>query len=450
MKIPFKYNLRGLGRRKVRTALTVFGIAFVTVVTVIMSALVHSMWSSIKNNGSPDNIILLSKKAQNAVFSEIKEEAVGRLSDLENLKKHETGFPLISPEIVTGIGFRVKGYEGLKRGVVRGVDPDGDLAYLVNDTVVLDRYSGVVDGEKVDWSVAGDGTATLTVAGPDGRNTFTAPDLETFRRKYADPYAVYVESAAPSSDGEIIVGRMAFVKMGIPKDELAVGRKLSFGETDWTVVGSFVSPGTSFESEIWAHVEDMKVFLNRRTFSQITVKVTDPSKVDSVLEAIRGREDVKLNAQAEQEFYAAYSANFNLFRSLVIVIAVIMAVGGIFAGMNTMYASVMGRIREIGTLKVLGFPKKSIFVSITVESVCIAFVGGVLGSACAFGLSNVLSVPGGLGIPIKISMNAFLIRVELIDVAYGLAAATFIGLAGAVLPAFKGIRMPIVNALRWT
>jgi ABC-type antimicrobial peptide transport system permease subunit len=449
MKIPFRYVLRSLGRRKVRTFLTAFGIAFVIVVTVLMSALVQSMWSGIRNNGSPDNIVLVSRKAQNAIFSSIKEEEVGRLVDLQGVKVNDEGLIYISPEIVTGVALGVEGYSLQKGAVLRGVDPDADLAFAVNDQVRLIHYEGALGDDRVSLATAPDGSATVRVSGPDGETDYTAPDWAAFRRQHEDVYLSYLGGAVPELGGGVIVGRLAAIKMKVTPESLAVGKTLRFGQTELRVVGVFEAPGTSFESEIWAHAEDLKVWLNRRTHSQITIKAKGPGNVEALLAELRSREDVKLNAQPEQEFYAAYTENFLVFRSMILFIGLILAFGGIFAGMNTMYAAVMGRIREIGTLKVLGFPRSSILFAVVAESLLIALGGGVLGAAVAWGLSSVLSHGGGLGIPIKISMNAFLIRVSPLDAAVGLGAAFLIGLVGALPPAVRGIRMKMIDALRW-
>ncbi len=450
MKIPLKYTLRSLGRRKVRTALTLAGIAFITIMTVLLSALVGSMWASIHRNGSPDNVIVLSKKAQNAVFSSIKEEEAGRLFDIEQIRFDEQyGAYLLSPEILTGMSFGVEGRKGLKRAVVRGVDPSNGLAFLVNDTVSITRLETEVGGRRISFRSGLGGPATLRIEGGDQPVEITAPDLESFIRANRDAYVTYVASSAPSRKNEVLVGRLAFVKMNLDPQDLDVGKKLAFGGLEFTISGVFEAPGTSHEAEIWAHVEDLKVYLNRRTYSQIVIKADRPENVAAVVENISRREDVKLNAQPEAEFYAAYTGNFKVFRILIIVVGIILCLGGVFAGMNTMYAAVMGRIREIGMLKVLGFPRRSIFLSIISEAVIISVAGGLLGCLGAWGLSAFLSRSGGIGIPMELSMNAFLIRVQPFDAAVGVCASFAIGAAGALMPALKGIRMRTMDAIRW-
>ncbi len=450
MAIPLKYSARSLGRRKVRTALTMAGIAFVTLVTVLMSALVGSMWAGVRNNGSPDNVVVLSKKAQNAVFSSIKEEEASRLWDLKNIRFDEgTGAFLLSSEILTGISFKLEGHRDLKRAVVRGVEPDGGLAYLVNDSVRIAAFETLLDGVKTTFEAPAGGPAVLRIEGGEKPVEISEPDFAAFLAKHRSDYLTHVASAVPSRRGEILVGKLAFVKMNVKPEDLGIGKKLKFGEVEFRIAGIFEAPGTSHESEIWAHVEDLKVYLNRRTYSQITIKADDAGSMPAILDNISKREDVKLNSQSEQEFYAAYTGNFKIFRVMIIVIGIILGLGGVFAGMNTMYAAVMGRVREIGTLRVLGFPRRSIFISILLEAVLISTAGGVLGCAGAWALSVFLSHSGGMGIPMELSMNAFLVRVTPIDAAIGLAASFVIGLAGAVMPAWKGVRLSIMDAVRW-
>ena len=200
-----------------------------------------------------------------------------------------------------------------------------------------------------------------------------------------------------------MVGSMAATRLGVADEALAVGKKLELLSRIWTIVGRFEAPGTIMESEIWAHTEDLKVCLRRRDYSFIRAKIEDPSTIQSICDRISTDEQFEVKAFPEQTYFADYARGFDYFRKFAQVMALVIIAGGVIAGLNTMYTSVMGRVREIGTLQVIGFSKKSVLLSILVESILISLIAGVIGCALGY-LAN--------GLPMKIPMAAFRVEVS--------------------------------------
>lgn len=394
--LPLRYTFRNLLRRKTRTALTLAGVGLVIGAVVFMLAFSRSMAATMRHTGDPDNLIIISKKAQTYVLSSISEQNTDLLElelwDYAKTYVNEEGLeePMISPEVFIGLDIEVKDAEsfreGKKRGIVHGVEPT--VGPLVNSRVRL------------------------------------------------------VEGRWPRKDKmEIAVGSTAFARLGIKEEDLRIGTKVKMlGRfARWTVVGRFEAPGTLFDSELWVPRDILKVNLKRRDTSFIRVKVEDPSKIPEICKRLSTDEQYEVKAFPEQAYFADYAEGFDIFQRFAQVMAMIIIAGGMVAGMNTMYTSVMGRIREIGTLQVIGFSKRSVLAAILTESLLIALLSGVIG--CLIGvLAN--------GIPMTMPMCAFKVKVDMVVVGWAMVATLIIGLGGAYVPAHRALKLRMVDAVR--
>lgn len=406
MAVPIKYNVRNLLRRKTRTALTVAGIAVAVFVVVLTLSLVRGMWGSVGNTASPGNLLLLSRKGQTVMQSQIENTDAVLLETVPGLKRTPEGIGYVSPELLymVGLTFDEHPDAGRFHMTLRGVDPE--VAFLVHDKVQVNERDQRARG----------------VTGPQ-------------------------------PDGGILVGPNAHIRMGVPAAWLDVGKVLWFGkkpsdpsraEGKFVVLGRLDAPSTIYQSEIWAELEFLKALVEVQQISLVSLKIADPARVQAALESIRARQDVELDAQTEAEYYADYYDNLNAATLMIILIALVVCGGGVLVGMNTMYAAVMGRVREIGTLKVLGFRRRQVLLSFVVESVIIAAAAGGLGTAAAWALPLVFTDFQGL----QIFQTAFTLRVTPETAAAGMAAAILLGVLGALPPAIKGVRMPVVDAMR--
>jgi putative ABC transport system permease protein len=220
---------------------------------------------------------------------------------------------------------------------------------------------------------------------------------------------------------------------------------LRFGKSDWTVVGIFTAGGTAYDSEIWCDVNQLMNDYNRSIYSSIIARTTDPEALERLVPRIKEDRNLRLDAMSETAYYAKQTSSALPVQVLGTFIAVLMAIGAAFAAMNAMYTAVANRTREIGTLRVLGFSRFSIWLSFAIESVALAFLGGVIGCLVALPVNGLTTGTTNFS---TFSEVAFQFRVSRELIITGLVFSALIGLFGGSLPALKAARERIVNALR--
>jgi putative ABC transport system permease protein len=398
-RLPLRYSIRNLLRRRVRTGLTIVGLALVVSAFVFILAFSTSLAATFRETGDPDNMIIISKKSQTFVLSSIADKDCdlirNKLYDkavtFDRKRKGAAPLtePLISQDVYIGLNVKVKGATafrtGRQRGIIHGIDPE--------ISIKLNNHMRLVDGR-----------------------------LPRKGRR------------------ELIVGSTAATRIGVSGADLATGKELVFLNQTWKVVGRFEAPGTIMDCELITHVHDLRLYLKRQDFSFMKVKLKDPTRMAELCKQISTDEQFNVKAHSEQEYFADYAEGFDFFRTFAHALAIIIMVGGIVAGMNTMYTAVMGRVREIGTLQVIGFSKGSVLAGILTESIMIALTSGVMGCALGY-LAN--------GLPMKIPMAAFKVRVDWTVYLWALVAALLIGLIGAFIPAFRALRLRMVDAVRY-
>jgi ABC-type antimicrobial peptide transport system permease subunit len=242
---------------------------------------------------------------------------------------------------------------------------------------------------------------------------------------------------------EVIVGRRIAPRFA----NCAVGDRLRFGQQEFEVVGHFASGGSSFESEIWADAEVLIPAMDRGNgYQTMVLRLADPSRFDAVKREFEKDPRLQVQVQRESEFYANQSDLLsNLLRFMGIFIVVIMAVGAVFGAMNTMFAAVGARTREIATLMVLGFRPGAILVSFVIESVVLALIGGAIGCLIALPINGITTSTTNFQ---SFSEVAFAFRVTPDTLIAGLVFAGAMGLVGGFLPALKAARQPLSAALR--
>lgn len=397
-QLPFRYTARNLFRRKTRTTLTIIGIASVVGAVVFMVAFSRSLSMSFRQTGDPDNIVIISKRAQTFVLSSITQNNATMIRNKFHdaakpflAAKGENKPPLISPEVYLGLNVDVAHAANVRdkesqRALIHGLDPK--MAMAINSSVKL--VEGRLPGK-------------------------------TYR--------------------EIIVGGTAHTRIGVAKEDLAIGKYVIISGKKWRIVGRFEAPGTIMDCEIWAHVYTMQTQLKRQdtSYSFIKIKLKDSVDMAALCKQISTDEQFEVKAFPEQEYFADYAEGFDFFRAFAELLALIIIVGGLIAGMNTMYTSVLGRVREIGTLQVIGFSKRSVLIAIMTESLLLALISGAIGCCLGY-FAN--------GIPINIPMASFRVVVDFQVFAWAMGAAMFIGLGGAYVPAHRALKMRMVEAVR--
>lgn len=386
MKIPVIYNLRSLRQRPVSTLTTALGMALVVAVFIAMNALANGFMAALVGTGSPDNVILLRKGAQQEMNSGLSRQVASIVGGLPFVARGADGQPLVSPETFVVVPLQRANQAGMANVVVRGVSP---------------RAFDVRKGVRI----------------VEGR---------PFR----------------SGVREIVVGT-AFARR-FPNS--AVGEVIRFAEEDWTVVGHFAADGSSFESEIWGENEQFMPVFRGEIFQSITFRMQDPSAFAGVKETLEADARLVVDAVREREFYENQSTMLaTVLKFIAIFIASIMAVGAVFGAVNTMYSAVATRAPEIGVLLTLGFRPRSVMGSFLLEAILIAALGGALGCLIALPINGLVTSTTNWA---SFSEVAFAFRVTPGLLLNGMIFAVTMGVIGGLLPARAAAKQHVVDALR--
>jgi putative ABC transport system permease protein len=385
MAIPVTYNLRNLIVRKTTTIMTALGIALTVAVLLAVLALVNGLRTTLASSGDPLQIIVMRKGSESEIVSNFSR------TQFQDLK--------FKPGIATGSGGQ-------------------PLASLEVITVV--NLSSTETGEGTNVTVRG-----LQPAGLEMRHN------------------VEISSGRWFQEGkrELVVGKTAAERY----PEAQLGRKVRFGRGDWEIVGVMDAGRGAQASELWGDVNQIGSDLQRlEVLSSALVRATDAVTAKALANDINNDQRLNMNAVSEPDYYAAQTASAAPIEYIGIFVAVIMAVGSAFAAMNTMYAAVARRAREIGTLRVMGFSKGSILWSFFLESVLLSGLGGVLGCLMVLPLNGITT---GIGNS-NFSETAFNFHVSPGIMLIGMAFAVILGAAGGLFPASNAARKEILTALR--
>lgn len=381
--LPLAYSARNALARKTSTAVTLLGVAISVMVFVVISATADGISRVATTTGDPRNLVILSKGAASAEMSRLPRDVVDVVRFHPGVARDADGNPLASEELL----------------VLRSVPRKGARP----DDVASSRYT-----------------------------TVRGVEPEAFR---VHPRVRLVAGHLPRAPGEVIVGRLLPTKLG----DVGIGDELAFGGRTHRVVGVFAAGGEVFEGEIWADLEDLRAAVGQREASLVVVRLAEARSLPEVLDAIEGSRRVTVEVKPEREYYAEIQRASVTFVYLGNLLGAIMGLGAVVAGMNTMYAAMSRRIREMGTLRALGFGRFDVGGALLLESVLIAGAGGLLGTALALAFD---------GAGMSLFDLAFELDVRPATLARGAGLALAIGLLGGLLPARAATRLEIVEALR--
>ena len=228
---------------------------------------------------------------------------------------------------------------------------------------------------------------------------------------------------------------------------LRLGGAVKYQRKEFKIVGIFASSGGAFESEVWGDYDVFGATFQRGSGSNsVVARMRDAGDIPALDRWIRGQPQMQLQAVSERKYYEDQAGPLSkILRSLATFVAIIMGIGAVFGAMNTMYALVSSRTREIGTLRALGFSRRAILFSFVLESVFLAFFAGVIGCLLALPMNGFST---GTGQTQSFSEIAFNFRITPAIVMTSMIFAVAMGLIGGLLPAFRGARLPITSALR--
>jgi putative ABC transport system permease protein len=226
---------------------------------------------------------------------------------------------------------------------------------------------------------------------------------------------------------------------------MTVGHSLRMGGRDWQIVGAFDASGASYESEVWSDVNDVMQAFKRESYSAMLARLENPTRLEGFGKAVEGDKRLQLEVIRETDYFKELTKAGDPIKILGNLITLILTGAAIFAAMNTMYAAVAGRTKEIGTLRALGFRQREILASFQWESIFLCLTGGLLGSALALFANGIQTGTTSFETFSDISF-AFTITPGLM--AQGVAFSLVMGLLGGFLPAWRASRIPLTEAMK--
>jgi putative ABC transport system permease protein len=380
-------SLRGVPARWGSSVTAIVGVAGVVAVLVAVLSIAAGFRATLEDSGSPDVAIVMRSGSQAEMNSILGRDSVRIIGAAPGLA-HEGGRPLASAELFVVVDVPKRSTGTSANVPLRGVEPE---AFDVR------RGVEIVEGRRFE----------------PGRN-------------------------------EVIVGTGAAAEFA----GLAVGNTLRWGDLDWTVVGRFDAGGTVVDSEIWCDVGVLAPAYRRgSTYQAVYVRLESPETYDAFASALGADPRLDVSVQRESEYYAEQSRALIAFvTGAGFLIGTLMAIGAVFGALNTMYTAVASRSREIATLRALGYRPGPVVLSVLLESLALALLGGVLGGTLAY-----VAFDGFQAATLNMqsfSQVAFAFRITPPLVVAGMVYATLIGLIGGLFPAIRAARLPVATALR--
>lgn len=382
-----QFGLRTVPERKGASLASMFGIAGVVAVMVGVLSIAQGFRHAMVTSGSPDTAMVLRNGADTEMMSILMRDDVRIIGDAPGIARTASG-PLASAELYVIIDLPKRSTGTDANVPLRGVEL---AAFDVRDEV------RIVQGRRFE----------------SGRN-------------------------------EVVVGQAAAAEF----KGLELGNKLAVGESQWTIVGIFTARGGVSESEIWTDAPVLQQAYRRGTsYQSVYAKLSSPAAFRQFKDALTTDPRLNIKVVRTSDYYAEQSTTlYNLITTLGTVVAVLMGIAAVFGALNTMYTAVAARVREIATLRALGFGNLPVVLSVLFESMVLSFVGGALGGGLAYFVFN-----GYRAATINwqsFSQVAFAFRVTPELLIHGIIYAAVIGLIGGLFPAIRAARLPIATALR--
>ncbi len=386
MAVPISYNIRNLRLRRGATVLTALGIALTVTTAIFIMALLAGLNAAFATTGDSNNVLVLRKGSTSELSAGgVPRDAIQVFRDLPGVARDDKGNPMISGEDILVI-----------------VLPRKDGTGEVNVTV---RFLGLIGIEM-------------------------RPGVKLAAGRWFTP-----------GQREVVVSRAIKNRFS----QADIDDTMRIGSGDWTVVGIFDAAGTAHESEIWGDINQITVDIDRELFSSVLIRGTDPVAAEALKNRMNDDQRLKLSGLLEREYYATQTRSGDPIKFVGIVVAIIMAVGSCFAAMNTMYASVAYRAREIATLRIMGFSRPSILRSFVLESLMLSLLGALIGILLMLPFNGMTT---GTSNAVTFSEVVFSLRLTPEVLGVAVAFAVIMGLFGGLAPAWLAARQNIVAALR--
>jgi putative ABC transport system permease protein len=385
MALPIRYSLRNALVRWRSTIATVLGIALVVFVFVLLQSLAAGIEKSSGNTGDPRNIMVMRKGSTAESTSLISRQNLQDIRYFPEIARNAEGEPVISADVLVLVNLPRRNHGGEANVLLRGVTPRGKEL---------------------------------------------RPQVHLVAGRWFEP-----------GKREVVVS----AKLAKRFANFDVGQSFKSGSVTLTVVGWLAGGGSAFDSECWLDADECRAIFERNLYSSFLIRAVDAAAGEKFIQRIEADRRFKLKAEREVEYYRKQTMTAAPIKWLGNFLAVTMSIGAVFAAMNTMYAAVGARTREIGTLRVLGFRRRAVIVALLLEGGFLALLGGVLGCAVAFYWNGYTTATMGMD---TFSEIVFEFSVTPMLVAKGLIFAVIVGLVGTALPAVRAARLPVIAALK--
>jgi putative ABC transport system permease protein len=375
--LPFSYALRNLWRRRMRTLVTLGGIALITTLIVLMGGFASGLSGTVSSSASSDVMLLVGSSGEHDMVRSVIQRG--------NAEAAAAGIPAVVRENgqrAVSLELHIATRKGNRVGLLRGVT---DGAYLVH------RQVTVIKGRE------------------------------------------------PTQPFELLAGRLAASRMNMDPAALQVGQTVELENRSWKIVGQFAAPGTVLEAEIWGRLDDIALATRRTDVSCVAARLESPADMKKVaLWVNRNGVAYEIAAVPEAVLFETLQKALDPIAGLAWLMAVLVLVGGVFACTNTMFAAVLARTREVGTLRAIGYGPFAVGFSLLQEALLLGLIGGLIGFWGA----------GLLGeVPLKFPMGAFYLDLSPAIRLAGLGSGLLAGLIGGLVPAWRAVRLPLPDAL---
>jgi len=395
MAIPIRYNIRNLILRKGLTIMTALGIALTVTTAVFLMALLAGLQKAFVASGDPLNVLVMRKGSTAELSGGFDAALFPTLKTLPGIAKDAQGEPLASGEWVVVVVLPRKDGTGDVNVSVRGLMPGGLNLRLLEKGDHRQPRLKLVDGR---WFTTG--------------------------------------------QREVVVGKSIHDRF----NGANVGDTMDFAKGQWKVVGVFTTEGTAYDSEIWGDVNQIAADFDRQGgLGSAYLRAENPVAAEALRNQVSDDQRLKLEGTLETDYYEKQTSSGGPIKYIGFVVAIIMAIGSCFAAMNTMYAAVAYRSREIATLRVIGFSRPSILTSFVLESLLLSLLGALVGIILVLPFNGMST---GIGNSLTFSETVFSLHLTLSVVITAVIFALVMGLLGGFAPAWHAARQEILAALR--
>ncbi len=384
--MPFRYHLRNVLIRWRATLATILGIALVVAVYIMVQSLAVGLEKASGSTGDPRNLLIVRRGSSAESGSQITREQFNTIQYAAEIARDSEDRPFVSADTVVILN--------LARG--------GDL----------------------------EGEANVTLRGISANGPALRPQVRLVAGRWSE-----------SGKREVVVSQRLAQRFS----RMQVGDVIKIGLREMNVVGHFDGGGSAFDSEAWMAADEVRSMFNREAYSSVLLRPVDRAAGEALIARLEADKRLGARVYWETDYYKELTKTAAPIRFLGNFLATAMSIGAIFAAMNTMYASVGSRTREIGTLRVLGFRRKAVLLGFLIEGAILALIGGILGCLMALPMNGYST--GTISFE-TFSETVFQFRITPELALKGIIFAVLVGVIGSFLPALRAARLPVIDALK--